>query len=386
MLKTFHPTKANIDLIPFATDGSYDEYAFEEDSRLRLRSNKKTKTFIVRINSNNKRYSKTLGNFPDMSIAAFKREAPQYIAGILSGTCTSEKCIPMDSYLHDAFLPMSELTHKDHDNVKSRSKRIVEYFGSMNISGITSHDAKGFRSQLIAEGLKPATVNRYMALLSRMFSYAIELGYVEHHPCRNIKKLIENNIRTRILSRLEIQALLIALENEPNPVLAASIELALFTAMRIGEVISLHTGMLSDDLSTILLPDTKSGRPHTVHLNERAENIIKRRVAAVGSGYLFPSTSIGVAHISRPKSAFERIKQSMADQGVLEGHFTLHDLRRTYCSYLLTASNDIRLVQQCMGHSSVSVTERYSHHQAPRIAKAATMAEQALLGMELSHD
>jgi integrase len=386
MLKTIHLTKVNVDALPFATGNSYDEYVSAEDKRHRVLVGKKTKTFAVRMNVNNKRHCKTLGHFPDMSITAFKREAPKNIADIFSGNCTSDKCITMKTYLHDEFLPHSKLTHKDHYNVWNRSKRIVEYFGSMNLSDITIHDAKGFRSQLIAEGLKPATVNRYMALLSRMFSYAIELGLVEHHPCRNIKKILENNIRTRILSLLEIQALLTALENEPNQVLAESIGLTLFTGMRIGEVTSLHTSMLSDDLSTILLPDTKSGRPHTVHLNERAKNIIKHRVAAVGSGYLFPSTSKGVDHISRPKSAFQRIKQSMADQGALEGHFTLHDLRRTYCSYLLTASNDIRLVQQCMGHSSVSVTERYSHHQAPRIAKASTMAEHALLGMELTND
>lgn len=386
MLNTIHLTKTNIDSLPFATGSSYNEYASAEDKRLRVFSGTKTKSFAVRLNVNNKRHCKTLGHFPKMSIAAFKREAAQVIADVSNADYKTENKTTMNTFYHQKFSRMSKLTNKDHYNVRSRYKRVDESFGSMKLSDITKQHVEDFLHQLTAEGLKPATVNRYRALISRMFSYAIELGLVEHHPCRNIKKLIENNIRTRILSRLEIQALLIALENELNPVLAASIELALFTAMRIGEVISLHTGMLSDDLSTILLPDTKSGRPHTVHLNERAKNIIKHRVAAVGSGYLFPSTSKGVAHISRPKSAFQRIKQSMADQGVLEGHFTLHDLRRTYCSYLLTASNDIRLVQQCMGHSSVSVTERYSHHQAPRIARAATMAEQALLGKELSHD
>ncbi|ALO36137.1 hypothetical protein CMT41_16415 [Colwellia sp. MT41] len=386
MLKTIHLTKANVDALPFATGNSYDEYVSAEDKRHRVLVGKKTKKFAVRINVNNKRYCKTIDHFPDMSITAVKQKAAQYIAEVSSDSYIKKRKITVNTYFHQEFSPMSKLTNKDHYNVRSRYKRVDESFGSMELSKVTKPLVEDFLHQLTVDGLKPATVNRYRALISRMFSYAIELGYVEHHPCRNIKKLLENNILTRILSLLEIQALLTALENEPNQVLAESIGLTLFTGMRIGEVISLHTGMLSGDFSTIVLPDTKSGRPHTVYLNERAKSIIKRRVAVVGSGYLFPSTSKGVAHISRPKSAFNRLKQSMADQGALEGHFTLHDLRRTYCSYLLTASNDIRLVQQCMGHSSVSVTERYSHHQTPRIAKASIMAEQALLGMELTND
>jgi integrase len=62
----------------------------------------------------------------------------------------------------------------------------------------------------------------------------------------------------------------------------------------------------------------------------------------------------------------------------VEGGWTVHDLRRTYLTYLLQAGVDIATVRDLAGHSSISVTSRYVHSTRDSRKNAAVAAEKLI--------
>jgi site-specific recombinase XerD len=61
---------------------------------------------------------------------------------------------------------------------------------------------------------KPATVNREMCVLSKIFSLAVDAEILDDNPCRRVKKLRTANQRVRYLSNAEEEALFKALNGQ----------------------------------------------------------------------------------------------------------------------------------------------------------------------------
>ncbi|CAK3045310.1 hypothetical protein VCRA2119O124_600001 [Vibrio crassostreae] len=166
---------------------------------------------------------------------------------------------------------------------------------------------------------------------------------------------------------------------EPNFIHAYALMLSLLTGMRIGNVISLTRSMLADDLSSALLPMTKSGKSQRIYLSEPAQRLVRKCLKVSFNDWVFPSLKNQGEHIAYPRACMDRIQQAMKMEGSLEAPFTIHDLRRTQATQMLHVTNDIRLVQQSLGHSNVNVTERYAYYQNTHLAQATQQTVEAML-------
>lgn len=142
---------------------------------------------------------------------------------------------------------------------------------------------------------------------------------------------------------------------------------------------SLTRSMLVDDLSSALLPMTKSGKSQRIYFSEPAQRLIRKCLKVSFNDWVFPSLKNQGEHIAYPRACMERIQQAMKKEGCLEAPFTIHDLRRTYATQMLIATNDIRLAQQSLGHSNVNVTERYAYYQNNHLAQASQQTVEAML-------
>ena len=87
----------------------------------------------------------------------------------------------------------------------------------------------------------PATVVRYLAVLSHAFSVAMkEWGWVDDNPCRKVTKPKEPRGRVRFLDDDERERLLEACRASTSKMLYPLVVLALSTGMRKGEMLGLH--------------------------------------------------------------------------------------------------------------------------------------------------
>jgi integrase len=166
----------------------------------------------------------------------------------------------------------------------------------------------------------PASVNRELEVLSRIFTLAIEQDVIEANPCRKVKKLLMDNVRTRYLSVEEEEKLMLALVGRLahlRPIIIVVID----TGLRRRELLSLEKEQV--DLDVINVKRTKSGKGRTVPMTPRVHETLKILCEDGDSKYVFPNAETGKA-ITDVKHSFT---SAVSDAGI-EG-FTFHDLRHT---------------------------------------------------------
>src|SRR6185436_18002468 len=120
---------------------------------------------------------------------------------------------------------------------------------------------------------RPASVNRELAALSRIFSLAIDNGITDTNPCRKVKKLRENNERKRYLTSEEEGRLMGALTGR-RAHLRPLVLLAINTGMRRGELLSLMWRNVDFQRGVIHVTNTKTGRDRDGPMNSEVRSIL----------------------------------------------------------------------------------------------------------------
>jgi len=128
------------------------------------------------------------------------------------------------------------------------------------------------------------TVNRYMASLSSLLSYATQrLNWIKENPVFRLIKLKENPGRDRVLSEDEITRLLSAAKESKSPYLYCIILLALTTGARQGEILNLEWRHIDFQNRIAYIKETKNGRPRSIAL---CDPVIEEHTTD-GKGLLF---------------------------------------------------------------------------------------------------
>lgn len=200
--------------------------------------------------------------------------------------------------------------------------------------------------------VKPATVNRELALLSVALNHARKIGYDRvPNPTRGLK-MREAETRLRWLTEDEAAKLIRAAEESKADFLAGWIRVALDTGLRAGELCSLRWGDVMADRLTVQAGNAKSGRSRTIPLTPAARDAIKRQ----------PKRSVWV--FSQPDgSPVKDLRTAMRNACIRAGiePITPHVLRHTCASWLAQRGVPLYLVRAMLGHSTIAVTERYAH-------------------------
>ena len=253
-------------------------------------------------------------------------------------------------------------------------KKLNRFFGDLELSKITQQMVEEYvrlrratkkRRQDGKESyLAPATVNRELSCLKTMFTKAMEWDQVESSPCVKVWKLKENNARTRFLTDEEIERLMKA---ALLPKLRQVITVFINTGMRKGELQNLKWLDLDFDRNLITLPRTKNGKVHYIPMNEVTKQVLlQRRIAKESPLLVFSGTKA-----NRPWDFVTAFRLARKRANLTD--VRIHDLRHTFASHLCMKGVDIMTVKELLGHSSLEMTQRYSHltdrHKAEAVAR-----------------
>jgi integrase len=206
-----------------------------------------------------------------------------------------------------------------------------------------------------------ATVNRYLATLSHLFTTALkEWRLIDSNPVRDIRKKRESRGRIRFLQDEEREALLRACESSAWPALHALVLLAVSTGARRGELIRLQWTQVSLDppAPQALIRDTKNGDPRRLPLVGKALEALRilKVTNDAASRFVFPAR----LDPDRPYTAFDAHWQAaLAVAGVTD--FRFHDLRHTCASYLASQGASLLEIADVLGHRTMAMVKRYSH-------------------------
>lgn len=170
-----------------------------------------------------------------------------------------------------------------------------------------------------------------------------------------------DSVRYRFLTEDEAKTLFIELNNVSQVWHDISL-LSLNTGMRSGEIFSLRGKNINFDQKNIILHETKNKKQRIVPLNETALNLIKKNTR----GYEDLLFSQERTHKKYEKVA-KVFRKAVADCGLNKGitdnrhRVVFHTLRHTFASWLVQRGTPLYVVSKLLGHTSIRVTERYSH-------------------------
>jgi integrase len=272
----------------------------------------------------------------------------------------------LDRYLLEV-VPTKAITTQDVN--KRAIKELREKFGTAPINGVKPQHIYKY---IDMRGAK--TVGRKeIAVLSHVFTKAVEWGYIDKHPFKGEIRLEGSKPRTRYIEDWEIiECLSLPSVRKRGSILAihAYIRIKLLTGLRRGDLLRLRVSDLSDD--GIRVDTHKTGKPIVYEWSTELKQAIEEAKAARpiniapllfcnkrGQGYVNETTG----NVYGWNSMWQRfIKRVMAETKVTE-RFTEHDLRAKCASDAKTLEH----ARALLAHADSRLTERVYRRKPERV-------------------
>ena len=221
----------------------------------------------------------------------------------------------------------------------------------------------------------PTTVARKLAALRAFFRVLREHGRIAHNPADLLPAPKQPRHLPRTLTRDEVTALLDRIPSA-TPLEArdrALFELAYASGLRAEELVRLDLGAVDFDAEEVrvegkgaktrLVPVGEDALATLARYLERARPALRRDDA---ESALFLSKSgrrLSTSDVRRRLRTWERA-------AALAGGVSPHALRHSFATHLLEGGADLRVIQELLGHASVSTTQGYTRVDSARLAAA----------------
>jgi integrase len=234
------------------------------------------------------------------------------------------------------------------DDIGKINRYLIPAWGALPLRDITRTHVHELLDTLVAKGLTTG-VNRIQAVISRLFTVALDRSLVDAHPAARMSKRFREQPSDRVLSDDELRALWAALDARPGRA-ADALRLRLLLGQRGEEVIGMLWSEIDFKEKTWDLGGarTKNRRPHSVPLPPTALELLKRRRVEVAADEprVFPGLT-----------AWAPDYRALSD--VSGGRYEWKDLRRTLSTRLAARGFSEEVVGRALNHARYTVTARH---------------------------
>ena len=244
-------------------------------------------------------------------------------------------------------------------------RKLSPYLSELSLDAITGDVIWQVIEGQLAKGNRPATVNRYLAVVRSVLKMARdEWQWIDSMP--KIRLLHGEVERDRWLTRDEANRLLAACPEH----LKAIVEFALATGCRAREITGLEWNRVDLDRATAWLDRTKNGTPRGVPLNQDALRVLE---SVKDQHPLFCFTYRGEPiGWELTNSAW---KTALKKVGLED--FRFHDLRHTWASWHRQSGTSTDELKDLGGWKTRSMVDRYAKFATEHLAVAASRIESA---------
>ncbi|RSN52400.1 site-specific tyrosine recombinase XerD [Amycolatopsis sp. WAC 04182] len=242
----------------------------------------------------------------------------------------------------------------------------VERFSDVTSSHITSFGAALREGDEEHQPLAASSAARALVAVRGLHKFAHADGITENDPAREVRPPAAAK---RLPKALPVDDVLKLLETPPpegeRPLRdRALLELLYSTGARISEAVGLDVDDIDDAERTVLL-DGKGGKQRIVPIGRPALEavhayLVRARPALATHGRGTPAMFLNArgSRLSR-QSAWQVLKDTAESAGITAG-VSPHTLRHSFATHLLEGGADVRVVQELLGHASVTTTQVYT--------------------------
>lgn len=236
---------------------------------------------------------------------------------------------------------------------KSLVASLLRYLGSYKLDVISQFIVEKFRIEYRESGVMDGTVNDCVTTLSHIFNTAIKDGVIDKNPCEGIKRFKVMQTRDRVFTTNEIALLLDSLQWKDRLMTLVSV----LTGMRLNEVLKLRWRDIDFTRGLIIFVQSKTGKLMSIPISGYLAGELQKHKETCSDDGLFESKPITKKVASMASNRLARLfKQILKD-----GKVSFHTLRHTFTSIQGDLGAGANTIRELLGHSSLSMTTRYSH-------------------------
>ncbi len=232
---------------------------------------------------------------------------------------------------------------------------------------------RSFVASLARNGISKTTQARSLSALRGLFRFACREGILGNNPAATVRSPRQARHLPRHLRPGEIEALLDAARGD-EPLRRrdhAMLELLYASGLRVGELTRLDWHDLDLQARTLRVVG-KGGKERLVPFGKPAAQALSRWLAVWQplrnlSGRPGEPVFLNYRGNRLAARSVRRILDRCVKRACLASGVHPHTLRHTFATHLLESGADLRAIQELLGHSSLSTTQRYTHVEIERL-------------------
>ncbi|MDD6239454.1 MAG: site-specific integrase [Oscillospiraceae bacterium] len=337
-----------------------------------------------------------------------RKKLSAIVVQIDTGTYVEPSRVPLGSWL-DTWLkdytgnlkPATKSAYEEHIRV-----HLKPYLGNVMMSNLTTQMAQRLYNMLQQDkGLSPKSIKNIHGVFHKAIAQAIKLGYLRNNP---LDAVILPRVEKRQIKAMEdsdMAAFLAAIKGHPYENI---LFVTVFTGLRQGEVLGLTWDCVSFENNTLLInkqhnkakgekeykfSSLKNDRVRMLTVAEDVMDVLRRQktqqdewAEVLGDAFHNEDNLVFTNEYGRfvaNQAVYRNYKKIMEKIGL--GNMRFHDLRHTYAVNSLKAGDDIKTVQENLGHATAAFTlGTYAHATIGMKRESAKRMEQYIQSLRSS--
>jgi len=247
------------------------------------------------------------------------------------------------------------------------SSKAIEQWSAVTQNDIRSHIATRHR-----QGIGSSSLQRELSAIRSFYGYLLKKRYAELNPAQHVKAPKQVKKLPKTMDVDQVKGLL---EAGTSSILEmrdlAMFELFYSSGLRLSELAALNIEDIDLHDQSLVVRSGKGGKSRLLPVGVKAIAAINlwlqqriQKSASLEEAVFVTSTGKRLGQ----RSIELRLELWCKKKGIAE-HIHPHMLRHSFASHLLEASQDLRAVQELLGHSNISTTQIYTHLDFQHLAE-----------------
>lgn len=267
-------------------------------------------------------------------------------------------------------------TVKSYHRDISRFMVFLEAQSVADWEAIDEHHIRQFVSQVHRQGLGGKSIQRLLSALRRLFRYLLTNKRICNNPATHVMAPKSEKKLPNVMHPQEIEHMLLAPDDQvlqDNPLLVrdyAVLELLYAGGLRLSELIGLNVSDINWQVNQLKVLG-KGGKERLCHFGEKAELMLKKWLICREMYLKSDEKALFISKRGTRLSASSiRVRiQKLCQEKDISQRVYPHLMRHSFASHMLESSQDLRAVQELLGHAHLKTTQIYTHLDFQQLAK-----------------
>ncbi|WP_446684858.1 tyrosine-type recombinase/integrase (plasmid) [Cyanobacterium sp. IPPAS B-1200] len=257
----------------------------------------------------------------------------------------------------DEEIILSWLTNKQSIHTQKQYGYTIQHFLAFtdkDLAEISVEDIQDYMKSLKLREQKISTIKVKLMIIKSLFSYCLKTGYLSLNPSVLVNNpKVNDNISQKLLSIDDVKRLMSHTDNLRDKLL---IRVMFGLGLRVSEAINLTWANFSiDDEKVNLTIVGKGNKPRTVLVNPSLWQELQG-LRKEGIDYIF---MVAKRNTPMKRNTAHNMLKRVGKKAGLGDSLSCHWLRHSHATEAIKGGCDLSLLQQSLGHSSITTTQKY---------------------------